>query len=145
VPAAEPRRTEAQVIEPPPAIPPVPEAVATSEPVPADASSPVVDQTVVPSEGEKPESEQVVLEPSDTQAGEPVMPEPAEPEGVVSESGQPPVAAVVLPERSTQERLFYLGTGLGLLLAAILLIWWRFHRPRRRAHASVISQSMNRR
>jgi hypothetical protein len=54
--------------------------------------------------------------------------------------------AVVLPGGvSRGERWFYLGAGLGMMVAAVLMVWWRFHRPRRRVHASVISQSMNRR
>jgi hypothetical protein len=39
--------------------------------------------------------------------------------------------------------VFYLAAGVGLMVLAMVVIWWRLHRPRRRFHASVISQSMN--
>jgi hypothetical protein len=46
-------------------------------------------------------------------------------------------------KESRRGPVFYLAAGVGLMVLAMVVIWWRYHRPRRRFHASVISQSMN--
>jgi hypothetical protein len=143
VPAAEGRTAEDRVTEPASATETQNE-VAPSEPTPAESVPGDVGLAVESPKAEIPVPGPVDPEPSPARTDEPA---PSRVVGPPAEVDAEPAAApaMVLPERPVRERLFYLGAGLGLLLAAALLVVWRFYRPRRRAHASVISQSMNRR
>jgi len=59
------------------------------------------------------------------------------------ETATPGVVLPVSESRGTRE--VYLAVAVGLMLLAVMILWWRFRRPRRRVHASVISRSMSRR
>jgi hypothetical protein len=137
--------------EPPATVPVDPVGVTEAEPAPTPAvePGPETSPTEEPQAGNEVEEATQVAEPP-RQSPSPVAPAPAvterEPVEQLTKPRETATPAVVLPgEGPGKEQRMYLWAGLGLMLAAVLLIWWRFHRPRRRAHASVISQSMNRR
>jgi hypothetical protein len=144
-----------------PAPTPLPERLAKIPAAPVEPAVPLRPPVETAAEDS---SSKASLEPADHASVEVTLPEPKvqppEPatavapssdvaavgaDGTVGESEEPLAPGMTLPPGGGDARNLYLSAGVGLLVLAIGILWWRVRRPRGHGRASVISQSMHRR